>query len=120
MSQSIFERHGGFAKVSRIVMSFYDLVLDSPVISPYFANTDMKRLIDHQTKFIAYLMGGPASFSDEHLERVHRHMEIDRRAFDEMVALLTETLEDFDFDAADIADVRSELELRAPLIINKS
>ena len=120
MSQSIFERHGGFANVSRIVMSFYDLVLDSPVISPYFADTDMKRLIDHQTKFISYLMGGPASFSDEHLERVHRHMDIDRRAFDVMVELLTETLEDFDFDTADIAAVRSELEQRAPLIIRKS
>jgi len=119
MSQSIFERYGGFASVSRIVMAFYELVLDSPVISPYFANTDMKRLIDHQTKFMAYLMGGPASFSDEHLERVHRGMEIDRRAFDEMVTLLTETLEDFGFEAADIAVVRNELELRAPLIIKK-
>jgi truncated hemoglobin YjbI len=41
MAQSIFERHGGFARVSRMVMSFYDRVLDSPVISPYFAATDM-------------------------------------------------------------------------------
>jgi hypothetical protein len=47
-------------------------------------------------------------------------MDIDRRAFDVMVELLTETLEDFDFDAADIATVRRELELRAPLIIKKS
>jgi len=47
-------------------------------------------------------------------------MEIDRRAFDEMVTLLTETLEDFGFEAADIAVVRNELELRAPLIIKKS
>ena len=47
-------------------------------------------------------------------------MDIDRRAFDEMLALLTETLEDFDFDTADIAAVRNELELRAPLILAKS
>ena len=120
MPETIFDRQGGFARISRIVMSFYDRVLDSPVISPYFAATDMKRLVDHQTKFIAYLMGGPASFSDEHLERVHRNMNIDRRAFDEMVALLTETLEDFDFDAADVAAVRNQLELRAPLILEKS
>jgi len=119
MTQSIFERNGGFAKVNRIVMSFYDRVLDSPVMSPYFAATDMKLLVDHQTKFIAFLMGGPASFSDEHLQRVHRDLDIDRGAFDEMVELLTETLEDFDFSAADITAVEKELTRRAPLIITR-
>ena len=120
MAQSIFERSGGFASVSRIVMSFYERVLDSPIMSPYFVNTDMKLLIDHQTKFIAFLMGGPASFSDEHLEKIHRRLGIDRRTFDEMVSLLTETLEDFDFNDEDIAAVENELERRATLIITKS
>jgi hemoglobin len=119
MSQSIFERNGGFARVSRVVMSFYDRVLASPLISPYFTATDMKRLVDHQTKFIAFLMGGPASFTDEHLQRVHRHLEIDHRAFDEMVSLLTETLEDHDFSNEDIALVEKELRRRAPLIITR-
>ena len=67
MKSTIFQRYGGFASVSRVVMSFYDKVLDSPVSSPYFANTNMKRLIDHQTKFIAQVMGGPASYTDEQL-----------------------------------------------------
>ena len=117
--ETMFERYGGFAKVSRIVSSFYDRVLESPIMSPYFASTDMKRLIDHQTKFIAFLMGGPASFSDEQLEKVHEHMEIDRRAFDEMVMLLTETLEDYDLADEDVNAVRNQLERRAPLIIRK-
>jgi hemoglobin len=120
MAQSIFERSGGFAKVNRVVMSFYERVLDSPIMSPYFVATDMKRLVDHQTKFVAFLLGGPASFSDEHLKRVHAHMGIDRRAFEEMVSLLTETLEDFDFSEEDIAVVEKELERRAPLIVTKS
>jgi len=119
MAQSIFERSGGFARVNRIVMSFYERVLESPVMSPYFAATDMKQLVDHQTKFIAFLMGGPASFTDEHLARVHRSLDIDRHAFDEMVSLLTETLEDYDFSAEDIAAVEQELERRAPLIITR-
>ncbi|MBE0409295.1 MAG: hypothetical protein IBX69_06140 [Anaerolineales bacterium] len=55
MKRSIFERYGGFAKVNRIVSSFYDKVLDSPITSPYFVNIDMRRLIDHQTRFIASL-----------------------------------------------------------------
>ena len=119
MTQSIFERSGGFATVNRVVLSFYERVLDSPIMSPYFVNTDMKLLIDHQTKFIAFLMGGPASFTDEHLAKLHQRMNIDRVAFDEMVSLLTETLEDFDLSDEDIATVQQELEQRAALIISR-
>lgn len=71
MRHTIFERYGGFAKVSRIVSSFYDKILESPITSTYFDNIDMRRLIDHQTKFIAYVMGGPASYTNDQLERVH-------------------------------------------------
>jgi hypothetical protein len=80
MRQSLFERYGGFAKISKSVMSFYDKLLSSPMLSPYFAKTDMKRLIDHQTKFVSSLMGGPASYTSEHLERVHAHLNITEEA----------------------------------------
>ncbi len=83
MEQSIFERYGGFAQVSRVVLSFYDKIVDSPITGPYFKNVDMKRLIDHQTKFIAFVMGGPASYTNEHLERTHAHLQIDDSAFRE-------------------------------------
>lgn len=119
MSQSIFERSGGFATVNKVVLAFYEKVLDSSIMSPYFVNTDMKMLIDHQTKFIAFLMGGPASFTDEHLAQLHKRMNIDRVAFDEMVMLLTETLEDFDLSDEDIATVQQALHQRADLIISR-
>ncbi|MEN8213600.1 MAG: group 1 truncated hemoglobin [Pseudomonadota bacterium] len=115
--ESMFERYGGFAKVSRVVSSFYDRVLESPIMGPYFHDIDMKRQIDHQTKFIAFLMGGPASYSDEHLKFIHQRMKIERRALEEMVELMTETLEDFDFSDTDIDIVRRELLSRANLIV---
>ncbi len=31
----------------------------------------MPKLIDHQTRFISFLMGGPASYTDEHIAHVH-------------------------------------------------
>jgi hemoglobin len=106
---TIFERYGGFAKVSRVVASFYDRVLESPVLAPYFASVDMRRQIDHQTKFFASLMGGPASYTGEHLARVHARLHIDDEAFDELVDLVRETLEDFDFDESDIATIYGEI-----------
>lgn len=120
MKRSIFERYGGFASVSRVVSSMYDKILDSPVTSPYFAGSDMRRLIDHQTRFVATLMGGPASYTNEHLERVHSRLGITDPAFDEVVYLLKETLEDFEYDAADIVAVEQEIQNRRKYIVSRS
>jgi hemoglobin len=119
MKSTIFQRYGGFASVSKVVMSFYDKVLDSPIASPYFANTDMKRLIDHQTKFIAQVMGGPVSYTDDQLERVHDHLGITEVAFKETMELLMETLEDYDFSDEDIRYVEGQMMDRKNFIIAK-
>ena len=117
MPQTIYEAHGGFASVRKVVSSFYDRVLDSEILAPYFAHTDMKRLVDHQTKFVSFLLGGPASYSDEHLERVHRRLGITLPEFDEMVLTMCETLEDHGFAETEVATVESELRRREGIIV---
>lgn len=117
MAQSMFLRYGGFASVSKVVSAFYDKAIDSPLLSPYFENLDMSRLIDHQTKFISTLMGGPASFSNEELERVHSNLNINEQEFQEMVELLKETFEDFDFDDSDVAAIQGEILSRKRYIV---
>lgn len=117
MTRSVLDRYGGFPFLSRVVMAFYDKVLDSDVLAPFFEDVDMRRLIDHQTKFIAFLMGGPASYTNEHLAHTHARLGIDRRAFDVMVATMRETLEDFEMDEGDVATVVNELRARAPWVI---
>jgi hemoglobin len=62
VAQSLFEKYGGFAQISKVVMVFYDKVLDPDLVGPFFDNIDMRRQIDHQTQFIASVMGGPASY----------------------------------------------------------
>jgi hemoglobin len=119
MSRSIFERYGGFANVSRVVSNFYEKMLDSPLTNHYFTNIDMRSLIDHQTKFIAYLMGGPASYSDDHLERVHARLGISEDAFNEAVLLLKETLEDFGYEDTDIGVVEDRILSKKNFIIRR-
>jgi hemoglobin len=115
---TIFERYGGFATVSKIVMAFYDKVLESDVAGPYFDDVDMRAQIDHQTKFVAQVMGGPTEYTNETLQSVHARHNIDRAAFDEVTMLLQETLEDFDVDPADIRHVIDEMKSRAAYIIS--
>ena len=55
MTRTIFERYGGFASISKVVSAFYDQMLDSEDTARFFEGIDMRRLIDHQTKFISTL-----------------------------------------------------------------
>jgi len=119
MTATMFERYGGFASVSKIVSEFYDKVLDSPNLSPFFANSTMKQLVDHQTKFIAQVMGGPVSYSNEALRRAHAHMQISEPLYAELVSLLEETLEDFDLQQQDIEIIKTDVMERSPFIVSK-
>ena len=119
MSRTIFERYGGFASISKVVSAFYDQMLDSEDTARFFEGVDMRRLIDHQTKFISTLMGGPSSYSQEQLKRAHVRLGIDTATFDKSAKLLSETLEDFDFDESDIAEVLAEFNSYKWVIVTK-
>jgi hemoglobin len=117
MARTIFERNGGFGSVGRIVLDFYDRVLDDDVLGPYFEDVDMRRLIDHQTKFMATVMGGPASYSDETLQQVHAHLGIDHEAFGQMLVVLRATLSDHGFSSADVDAVARAMQAREGVIV---
>lgn len=117
MAQTLFQKYGGFAALSKLVLAFYDRLLDSPRLAPYFADTDMRTLVDHQTKFVASLMGGPASFSDDVLRRSHRNLKINKEAFEEMLRVFEETLQDFDIEEHDVARIIQQMRSREHLIV---
>lgn len=117
MPVTLFEKYGGFKTVSRIIMTFYEMVLDSDEIGDFFADVDMPRLIDHQTKFVASLMGGPTSISDDRLEAVHRHLNISHSDFDEVTALLKEALAEHGISEPDIAATLAEVESKRGIIV---
>ena len=115
--QTMYEKYGGFARISRVVMAFYDTLLDSDEVGPFFDNVDMRRLVDHQTKFIASLLGGPASYDDARLRQLHAHLKIGDSHFSEMKRVLGETLLEQGFDEADVDQVMGEIEARRKLIV---
>lgn len=117
MSVSLYEKYGGFSTVSRIVMRLYDLILEDDDLGPFFDDTEMPKLIDHQTKFIASLMGGPASFSDAHLTGAHRGMTIADTHFDRLKELVDETLGEFGVDPGDATAILGEIEAKRELLV---
>ena len=119
MATTVFERCGGFSSVRKVISAFYDKLLDSETLSGYFADVDVRRLIDHQTKFISSIMGGPGSFSDEALRRAHAKLDLSHAELVDMTELLRETLEDFDFEKDDIEHVCNEVMKRESFVVTR-
>ena len=115
--QSIYEKYGGFARINRVVLAFYDACLDSDDIGPFFDDVDMPRLIDHQTKFISSLLGGPASFEPGHIEHAHRNLRISSGHFDKIKILFADVLRQQDFSDPDIEAVLAAIEIHRARIV---
>lgn len=120
MKASLFDRIGGFAQVRLIVSEFYDRILDSEQLRPYFEDIDVRRLIDHQTKFVSALMGGPASFTNEHLARAHDRLDISPEEYEEMGEIFRETLEDFDVPEVEVERLHAHILSLQDHVIGKS
>ena len=119
MSKSLYDQLGGFSVVRKLVSDFYDRVLKEEDLAPFFKDTDMADLIDHQTKFWTTLLGGPASYTDEQLRKIHT-MGIQDHHFDLVVDLAVETLEDHDIDAQHIGDISEQLRgYRSSIVVAK-
>ncbi len=109
MSNSLYDQLGGFSAVRKLVSDFYDRVLEEEDLAPFFKDTNMADLIDHQTKFWTTLLGGPASYTDEQLRKIHTSMGIQDHHFDLVVDLAVETLEDHDLNAQQIGEFSEQL-----------
>lgn len=107
--QTIFQRYGGLERISDLVMAFYDRVLASERLAPFFRGADMRRLIEHQAKYIAAVMGGPASYTDQQLREAHSHLAITGADFDEMLGHFRAAMQEKGFAPEDTEAVMRRL-----------
>ncbi len=117
MAESVYDKLGGFSMLRKVVLDFYNRVLDDPDLSPFFAEVKMAALVDHQTKFLASLLGGPASYTDQELHDIHTSMAIGSHHFDSIVEILGEILEAHGVEQQDIDQVRSGLLARKVYVV---
>lgn len=118
MERTLYERCGGFSVVSRIVLDLYDRLLDDDDVGPFFDNVEMARIVDHQTKFVSSLMGGPASYNDDQIRKMHDHLAINALHFDKLKTILAATLRDHGLSKEDVATVVGAFESRRNLVVD--
>ena len=109
---TIYEEIGGKASVTAAVDLFYERVLTDPLLSPYFANTDMKRQKRHMRAVIAGALGGPDLYAGRDMGAAHAHLSVTGQAFDAVVRHLVATLETLGVTATTIGAIGARI---APL-----
>ena len=89
---SIYEEIGGKSVIEAAVDDFYALVLLDPELKPYFANTDMRSLRNHQVDFLVMVAGGPVGYSGRDLKTAHAGRGISESAFEKVTLHLKNAL----------------------------
>lgn len=118
MGQNLFQKYGGFAAISKVVLDLYDRLLDDDDVGPFFDEVEMSRIVDHQTKFVSSLLGGPASYTDDQISKMHGHLEISAEHFDKLRSILAQTLADHGFKPEDVEAVVAAFESRRRLVVD--
>jgi hemoglobin len=99
---SLFEHAGGLDALHRLEQTFYDSVLEDPLLQPLFG-AGQPQHVDHLTAFTAESFGGPDRFTRElgfpHLIAVHRGLRITEEQRQRFVELYLAAL-----DAAGLPD----------------
>ncbi|WP_427963647.1 group I truncated hemoglobin [Altererythrobacter sp.] len=117
-NQTMFEKYGGFSSVSKIVLDLYERLMDDDDIGPFFDEVEFAKIVDHQTKFVSSLMGGPVSYTDTQIEKTHRHLPISAHHFARLAEILTQTLSDHGISEEDAQTIVGEFAQRRNLVVN--
>ncbi len=99
---SLYDKYGGFATINSIVTDFYDNLLENNDVAHFFENVSLERLIDHQTKFLCQVLGGPSEYTGKELSAAHQNMNISDADFGTVATILKQTLEDAGVEPEDL------------------
>ena len=112
-TQSLYERVGGEAGVTRLIGIFYDRVLADAQLSPFFAQIPLEKLRGMQVEFFTSALGGPLQYSGRPLAHVHQGHGITKAHLRRFTEHLLATLESLALSQADIQSIYTRIALEA-------
>ncbi|MFT7518225.1 MAG: hemoglobin [Kiritimatiellia bacterium] len=117
---TLFEKYENAPSIPVLVTDFYNRVLETDHLAPFFENIDMDRLVVHQTMFLTMVLGGPDAYTGRAMREAHKGLNICARDFDAIVDLLGDTLEDNDVSDEDIHEIIANVRSLKDTIITQS
>lgn len=102
---SLFDKYGGFETVSKVVSELYDELEKNEVTAPYFEESNIRALMDHQVKFLSQVLGGPQQYTGKAMNAAHTGMKISEEAFGEVANTVQFILDDNGVEDDDISAI---------------
>lgn len=94
MTQTLYERLGGEAKLRQIMDTFIDRVFNDRMIGFFFRSADKNRLKEMEFQLTARFLGANIEYQGRPLEEVHAQHPIMGGQFMRRLQILRETLEE--------------------------
>jgi hemoglobin len=99
MSETLYEKIGGEARLSQIIDTFIDRVFSDRMIGFFFRNADKARIKEMEFQFTAKFLGAEMEYKGRPLDEVHAKHPIMGGQFMRRLQLLRETLEIYEVPA---------------------
>lgn len=93
---TLFAELGGEPALRRVIDRFIDRLFEDVMVGFMFARADRQRIKDKEFEFAAQHLGAPVEYSGRPLDAAHRAHRIFDGQFSRRLAILRETLEEFD------------------------
>jgi len=118
--QTLYERLGGEEGLSKLLVAFYDRVLQDEALSGFFIDVPIEKLQHMQHEFFAAALDGPVDYSGRPLSEVHAGMGITPHHLRLFLDHLLETLEGYEIGEDDRYDIVSRINLFADEITGRT
>ncbi len=102
---TLYEKLGGETAIMQIVDDFYKRILADDTVNKFFAHTDMKKQLRHQTSFISYALGGPKEYTGRSMEKAHEGLNLQPEHFDAIAKHLGDAIAEYGASPEDISTV---------------
>ena len=119
-AETLYDRAGGEAGVTKLVDIFYQRVLNDPELSPFFAHIPMAKLRRMQVEFFSSALNGPLHYSGRPLAHVHQGHGITKAHLRRFTEHLLVTLETLTLSKQDIQSIYTRIALEADEIADDS
>lgn len=116
--KSLYARLGGEEALEAVVDRFYERVLADEDLRPYFEDTSMDDLREHQTQFLAAVTGGPVEWGGRNMERAHADLDVTTGDFEQVAEHLEDTLVEFEVPEAERTEVMEAVAMLEPAIVS--
>lgn len=104
--QSLFDKYGGQGIVDILVDKFYEKMISNEKVKHFFDGVDIKKLKNHQKRFISIALGAPNKYEGKSIRKAHAHLNIKESPhFDTLIDCLSDTMDELGMHEDDIVAV---------------